>query len=191
MPKDDHFWLELWCKGPDGHDGRGSPGGPGSPCGAPGTGGPSRPRFLSNLFHLRICCYFVQFSLTLYQCSSSNSCAMHILHHCYSWIHLGWERAMMYSLTTVHIPHPETKAPRLRHFDINTEIWNMNFILQNRLSHLCCTSPTNHLGARSPGSPSVFFRRSHAFFTTRRRRGTYLWAVFNVVRFPTWLKVTS
>ena len=141
MPKDDHFWLELWCKGPDGHDGRGSPGGPdgpGSPCGAPGTGGPSRPRFLSNLFHLRICCYFVQFSLTLYQCSSSNSCAMHILHHCYSWIHLGWE-----------------KAPRLRHLDINTEIWNMNFILQNRLSHLCCTSPTNHLGARSPGSPGA------------------------------------
>ena len=145
MPKDDHFWLELWCKGPDGHDGRGSPGGPdgpGSPCGAPGTGGPSRPRFLSNLFHLRICCYFVQFSLTLYQCSSSNSCAMHILHHCYSWIHLGWE-----------------KAPRLRHLDINTEIWNMNFILQNRLSHLCYTSPTNHLGApgapepRSPGAP--------------------------------------
>ena len=78
---------------------------------------------------------------------------MHILHHCYSWIHLGWERAMMYSLTTVHIPHPETKAPRLRHLDINTEIWNMNFILQNRLSHLRCTSPTNHLGARSPRSP--------------------------------------
>ena len=54
-----------------------------------------------------------------------------------------------------HCTHPSScnQGPRLRHLNINTEIWNMNFILQNRLSHLRCTSPTNHLGARSPRCP--------------------------------------